>query len=285
MASSQNPSDAFALKTDCRRFEQQVAIVTGSAQGLGRVIARRIAEEGGRVVIADIQGDNAERTARLLAEETGVETMAFAGDLSEAGVADEMVEAVLGKFGRIDALVNNAAALIRLKLVDMSEELLQKGVQWNVWNTLRCCKAVLPHMTQAKYGRIVNIGGEAWRTGFPYHTILAGVGKGSMVGLTVTLAGETLRDGITVNCVSPGGIDSAADGDPARPAQSFRDPSWNPPEVVKSMAEAAAARASVGIGRVSHPTEVAAAVAFFASKEASYVTGQHIGVSGGMAML
>lgn len=276
----------FAVVNECRRFDGQVVIVTGAAQGLGRVIAERLGQEGANVVVADIQGERAVRTAGQLAEALGGAFVPFAGDLSEAGVADRMAAMTHERFGRIDGLVNNAAALIRLKLVDMDETLLQKGVQWNVWNTLRCCKAVLPYMLRAKYGRIVNIGGEAWRAGLPFHTILAGVGKGSMVGLTVTLAGEVLRDGITVNCVSPGGIETAADGDPdPLPPSGFRDPSWNPPEVMRAMGEEMAMRSQLGMGRLAHPTEVAAAVAFFASREASFTTGQHVGVSGGMAML
>jgi NAD(P)-dependent dehydrogenase (short-subunit alcohol dehydrogenase family) len=272
------------VPTQCRRFDGQVAIVTGAAQGLGRVIARRLAEEGASVVVADIQGERAARTARQLAAQTGATVVPHAGDLGEAGVADAMVREVLARFGRIDVLVNNAAALIRVRLVDFTEDLLQKAVQWNVWNTLRCCKAVVPVMSAQRYGRIVNIGGEAWRTGAPFHTLLAGVGKGSMVGLTVTLAGEVIGEGITVNCVSPGGIDTAADGDPDPQPPGFRDPSWNPPEVMQAMAKAATLR-PVTMGRLAHPTEVAAAVAFFASREASYCTGQHLGVSGGMAML
>src|SRR6516164_157718 len=141
---------------------------------------------------------------------------------------------------------------------------MQKAVRWNVWNTLRCCKAVLPHMVERRYGRIVNIGGEAWRTGAPYHTLLAGIGKGSMIGLTITLAGEIVRHGITVNCVSPGAIETEADGAHNPWPPGFREPGWTDPEFFEEMAKMAAGRI-VGMGRPAHPTEVAAAVAFFGS--------------------
>jgi NAD(P)-dependent dehydrogenase (short-subunit alcohol dehydrogenase family) len=283
-ASSPTKTAAFAVATQCRRYEGRSAIVTGAAQGLGRVIAKRLAEEGARLVICDIQEERLAVAARELAEETGMPFLAVGGDLSEPGIAENMVERALATYGRIDTLVNNAAALIRLKLVDFSEELMQKAVRWNVWNTLRCCKAVLPHMLERGYGRIVNIGGEAWRTGTPYHTLLAGIGKGSMIGLTVTLAGETIRHGITVNCVSPGAIETEADGAHSPGPPGFREPGWTDPEFFAEMARMAASR-SVSMGRSAHPTEVAAAVTFFGSPEASFVTGQHLGASGGVAML
>src|SRR5215469_16044559 len=122
----------FAQPTHCRRYEGRVAIITGAAQGLGLVIARRLAEEGADVVVCDIQEERLARRAQELQEGANQRVLPFAGDLSEAGVAEAMVRRALEEFGRIDTLVNNAAALIRLKLVDFTEELLQKAVQWNV---------------------------------------------------------------------------------------------------------------------------------------------------------
>jgi 2,3-dihydroxy-2,3-dihydro-p-cumate dehydrogenase len=276
---------AYEVSTQCQRYQGRTVIVTGAAQGLGRVIARRVAEEGANVLLCDLQPGQLQRTADKLTEETGQRFIWCDGDLSQQGVAEAVVAKALAEFGRVDTLVNNAAALIRMRLEDFSEDLLQKAVNWNVWNTLRCCKAVLPIMRAAGYGRIVNVGGEAWRTGTPFHTLLGGVGKGSMVGLTATLAGETARQGITVNCVSPGGFESVADGDfEGRALGKPMDASWNPPEMMAELM-AFVGGSKAGMGRLAHPTEVASAVAYFGSPEASFVTGQHIGVSGGIAMV
>mgnify|MGYP001454500770 CR=1 FL=1 len=128
--SAQTPADSktapFAIATRCRRFDERVVVVTGAAQGLGRVIARRVAEEGASVVICDINEAQTQRAAQRLAQETGRPFLAFVGDLSAEGVADRMVAQTLERFGRLDSLVNDAAALIRMPLVDFTEELLRK---------------------------------------------------------------------------------------------------------------------------------------------------------------
>lgn len=278
-------TEGFAVATQCKRYEGRSAIVTGAAQGLGRVIARRLAEEGADVLICDIQEARVERAAERLQDETGRRVIAMAGDLSEPEAAEAMARTALDAFGRIDTLVNNAAALIRMPFEEFTEDLMQKAVNWNVWNTLRCCKAVLPSMREAGYGRIVNVAGEAWRQGTPYHSLLGGVGKGSMVGLTATLAGEYARTGVTINCISPGGLESVADGDPeAATLSAPRDPSWNPPEVMKEL-RTFSSGSVLGMKRLAHPTEIAAAIAFAGAPESSFMTGQHIGVNGGLMML
>ena len=283
------PSDPYAIPNHCRRFVGQVAVITGGAQGLGRVLAKRLAEEGAKVVIADLQADKAEATARDLSAATGQPMIAIAGDLANRAVCKQLVERTMGEWGRIDAFIGNAAYQARLPFLEFPDEEEQKSVNANVWALVRPLQAVLPIMMAQKYGRIVTVGGLAFERGGPWHSFLAGVGKGAALGLTTTLAGEFGSHGITVNCVSPGGMETYNDGteDSLAGGRDPRSgvPNATPEQVQRYLGRPEQAGAMpISRGRC-HPTEVAAVIAFFASLEASFITGQLIKVNGGASML
>jgi 2,3-dihydroxy-2,3-dihydro-p-cumate dehydrogenase len=274
----------YEVPCQCQRYDGRVAIVTGAAQGLGRVIAKRLAQEGATVVLADIQEERVKRTAAQLQDELGSPFLGIGGDLSVPGVADDVARQAVDAFGQIDVLVNNAAYLVRMPFLDFTEEIMQRHVAWNLWSPLRMCRAVLPYMLDRKYGRIVNIGGEH-RIGTPMHTLLAGVKSGGIEGVTATLAADYLTEGIRVNCVSPAGMETLADGDP-EPLPREQDPAVYPEQTAwQEWMRSGQAGPGSRIGRPAHPTEVAAVVAFLGSHEASYMTGQTLHVNGGAAMM
>ena len=283
------PSDPYAVPNFCKRFEDRVVIITGGAQGLGRVTAKRLAEEGAKVGIADLQEDKAAATARELSAETGRPLIHLAGDLSRREVCKQLVERTMDEWGRIDAFVGNAAYQARLPFLEFPDEEEQKSVNANLWALVRPLQAILPVMMVQKYGRVVTVGGLAFERGGPWHSFLAGVGKGGALGLTTTLAGEFGSFGITFNCVSPGGMETYNDGtvDSLAGGRDPRSgvPNATPDQVLRYLGRPEQPTPGpISRGRC-HPTEVAAVIAFFASHEASYITGQLIKVSGGQSML
>jgi 3-oxoacyl-[acyl-carrier protein] reductase len=252
-----------------RRLEGAVAVVTGAAHGIGTAYARRLAAEGAAVVLADLDGEAAEKTAAEF-EAAGLTAVGIHTDVSDATKVDELVRAVTDRFGRIDVLVNNAAMfsvvpMSREGFETLSQDEWDRMMSVNLRGVWLCCKAVAPVMRAQGRGKIINISsgtalkGSASR--IHYVTSKAGI-----LGFTRSLARELGPDGITVNCVAPGSTLSEE----------------NPSE--ETIARRSERLADRSIKRVQHPADLVGAVAFFASPDSDFVTGQTLVVDGGVVM-
>jgi NAD(P)-dependent dehydrogenase (short-subunit alcohol dehydrogenase family) len=239
----------------------QVALVTGAGAGIGAAAAEELAERGAAVVVDDIDLAAAESTAARL-RRLGVEARAIDADVAAPGGAEAAVGVALETFGRLDVLVNNAAAPSRL------ENFWETGPEeWSqdmafADGALRCTRAALPTMIEAGYGRIVNVTSTTGSFGGPKMNVY-GAANGAIQAFSAGLAKDVAPHGITVNCVAPGAVDT--------PRQRRRS------------AELRAEReAAIPVGRFASPREIAAAIAYFASLEAAYVTGEVLLIDGGM---
>lgn len=244
--------------------EAKVAIVTGSALNIGRAIAVHLARQGFRVLVTARQAEHdATETARLV-HEAGGEAHVHMADITDPAQARGLIEAAVTRFGRLDALVNNASVRRQTKFADMTPEEWREIMSATLDGAFFCAHAAAPHIAQAGGGSIVNLGGISAHAGAigRVHAVTA---KAGMVGLTRALAKELAGDKITVNIVVPGSIETirgaAAGGNHGRSAL---------PDSL--------------LGRRGQPDEVAAMVRFLCSEEARYVTGQTIHVNGGAFM-
>ncbi|MDA8083789.1 MAG: 3-oxoacyl-[acyl-carrier-protein] reductase [Nitrospiraceae bacterium] len=241
----------------------KVALITGGARGIGKAIAEHLAAKGADLVIADISYDSAAETAKELAS-TGVRTLALKLDVSKSAEVSAAFESLMKEFGRLDILVNNAGITRDGLLLRMKEEDWDAVIGINLKGVFLCSKEAVKVMVKQKFGRIINIASVVAFMGNPGQANYS-ASKAGIVGLTKTTAKEYASRGITVNAVAPGFIATAMTD---ALAENVRQ------EMLKS----------IPAGTFGSVKDVAGAVAFFASPDSSYVTGQVIHVNGGMYM-
>ncbi len=244
------------------RLDSKVAIVTGAARGLGAATAAVLARQGARVAAADLLFDEVSRVTKAL----DPEAKPYDLDVSDVGQIRRFVDAVVGDFGRVDILVNNAGICPRIPFEQSTEQDWERLMSVNARSQYFLCQAVVPVMRRQGGGRIINIASTGGRIGgFANSSIYSGT-KGAIVMFTKSIAREVAKDGILVNCVAPGILDT--------------DLMRNlPSENVKTLC------GQIPLQRLGKPEELAAVIAFLASDECSYATGATFDINGGWVML
>lgn len=240
-----------------RRFEGYSAIITGGAHGIGAAVARRLASEGARVLIADIDAEAAERTAGSVDGAVWIRC-----DVSDRASAEAAVAYAVERFGALDVLVNSAFETSGHNgpLVELPDDLWRQTLDVTLTGALRCARAAWPHLAASGRGAIVNIGSINAEADFGGHAYSAA--KAGMTSLTRTLAGEGGAQRLRVNQVNPGTV---------------RTRSWDGQEERLDVLSAI-----YPLGRIGEPEDIAAAVAFLASADAAWVTGTTLRVDGGV---
>jgi 2-hydroxycyclohexanecarboxyl-CoA dehydrogenase len=246
-----------------------VAFVSGAARGIGRAIAEKLAADGRAVAIADLLDEKARETA-LAIEKNGGTAIAVTLDVTSPDSVAAAVAEATERLGAIDVLVNNAGWDELHPFLETDEPFWDRVIDVNFKGVLRLTKAVLPSMVERKWGRIVSISSDAGRVGSSGESVYAGA-KGATIAFMKTIAREVARNGVTANAVCPGPTDTAMlqqvmsgeGGDKVRDAMTR----------------------AVPMKRLGTPEDIAAAVAFLASEDAGYITGQALSVSGGLTMI
>ena len=248
------------------RLKDKTAIVTGAAQGIGRAIATRLAAEGAKVAVCDIQTDGAARTADEI-KGAGGAAIAVRLDVASLESAAAAVAQVERELGPLAILVNNAGWDKLEPFIESTPETWDKVIAINFRGVLNCCKAAVPRMIEHGSGKIVSIASDAGRVGSLGEAVYSGC-KGGIIAFSKTLARELARNKINVNVVCPGPTDTAL----------LRGVMEDRPKVLEAM------QRGIPLRRLGKPEDLAGAVAFFVSPDADYATGQVISISGGLTM-
>ena len=252
-----------------KRFDNKTVVVTGGGGGIGGATCRRFSSEGARVAVFDLNLEAAEEVAAAIRTGGGT-AAAIRCDITDRTSVDASVAAAESKLGPIDVLVNNAGWDIFRPFIKTEPAQWEKLVAINLIGALHMHHAVLPGMVARKSGRIVNISSDAARVGSSGEAVYAAC-KGGIVAFSKTIAREHARHGINVNVVCPGPTDTALFAD-------YKEGAGNPEKLEEAF------RRSIPLGRIGQPDDLPGAILFFASDDASYVTGQVLSVSGGLTM-
>ena len=245
------------------RLEGKIAIVTGAARGLGRGIADRLAAEGATVVVTDVNAEGAAQAAT----ELGGSAIGLGCDVSDYASVEAMVAHVKDRFGRVDVLVNNAGWDKAAPFLDLEQDLWPRIIGINLYGVLNTSKAVLPIMAEQGSGSVVNISSDAGRVGSSGEAVYSAA-KGGVIAFTKSMAREMARKQVRVNVVCPGPSDT----------QLFAEFAGDNDKLREALTKA------IPLRRLGQPEDVAGAVAYFASDDSTYVTGQTVSVSGGLTM-
>lgn len=252
-----------------QRFQGKTVVVTGGGGGIGGAASRRFAAEGAKVAVFDMNLEAAEKVAADI-RAAGGQAAAFQCNITDRAQVDAAVAATEAQLGTIAVLVNNAGWDIFKPFVKTVPDEWDKLIAINLTGALHMLHAVLPGMVERKYGRIVNVASDAARGGSSGEAVYSAC-KGGLVALSKTLAREHARQSITVNVVCPGPTDTAL---LAGVAEGARDPA----KLIEAF------KSAIPLGRLGEGNDLASAIAFLGSDDASFVTGQVLSVSGGLTM-
>lgn len=247
-------------------MSQRVAFITGAGRGIGREIAKTLASKSNKIIVTDINIENAQETVSIL-ESQGAEALAVYCDVTKIESVQEAVKTSIDHFGQIDILVNNAGWDKIEPFLKSEPSTWKTIIDINLMGQIHTCKEILPIMIENSYGKVVNIASDSGRVGSSGEGVYSAA-KGGVIALTKTLAREMARYKLNVNCISPG---------PSNTPLIQEIGSYN--EGIVSALEKA-----IPFRRLAEPSDLANAVAFFASDEAEYITGQTLSVNGGLAM-